>query len=241
MRYPLPMAPGIFQARPNRFIALVELDGEVQRCHVPNTGRLGELLLPGAAVWCAHNEAPGRKTAWSLLTVQKGDALVNIDSQAPNHVAAEYVAGGGLGVIPELVKAEQTYGDSRLDLYYEAGDVRGFVEVKGVTLNEGGVARFPDAPTQRGRKHLMALKAAAAAGYRATALFVIQMDGVTGFSPNAPRDPAFAQALCAAATAGVEVKAVTCRVTPETLSITGEVPVMLETGGEPYEQDHFEA
>lgn len=227
MRYTMSMAPGIFRARPNRFIALVELLGEVQRCHVPNTGRLGELLLPGAAVWCGKAEAPGRKTAWSLLAVQKGDILVNIDSQAPNHVAAEYVAGGGLGVIPDLLKPEQVFGDSRLDLYYEAGEIKGYVEVKGVTLVEDGVARFPDAPTQRGRKHLMALKAAAAAGYRATALFVIQMAGVTSFSPNAPRDPAFAQALSAAAAAGVEVKAVTCRVTPEALSITGEVPVIL--------------
>ena len=227
MRYFKSLTPGIFRARPNRFLALVELQGELQRCHVPNTGRLGELLLPGAAVWCKKAETPGRKTAWSLLVVKKGENLVNIDSQAPNHVAAEYVAGGGLGIVPDFVKPEQVFGDSRLDLYYEAGAVKGYVEVKGVTLEEDGVARFPDAPTQRGRKHLLALKAAVAAGYRATALFVIQMEGVNTFSPNTPRDPAFAQALNEAAAAGVEVKAVTCRVTPETLSITGEVPVVL--------------
>lgn len=227
MRYSQFLTPGIFRARPNRFLAQVEIQGELQRCHVPNTGRLGELLLPGAAVWCGKAEAPGRKTAWSLLAVQKGDILVNIDSQAPNHVAAEYVAGGGLGVMPDFVKPEQVFGDSRLDLYYEAGEIKGYVEVKGVTLEEDGIARFPDAPTQRVRKHLFALKAAVAAGFRATALFVIQMAGVTSFSPNTPRDPAFAQALSEAAAAGVEVKAVTCRVTPETLSITGEVPVVL--------------
>ena len=227
MRYFKSLTPGIFRARPNRFLALVELQGELQRCHVPNTGRLGELLLPGAAVWCKKAETPGRKTAWSLLVVKKGENLVNIDSQAPNHVAAEYVAGGGLGIVPDFVKPEQVFGDSRLDLYYEAGTIKGYVEIKGVTLEEDGVARFPDAPTQRGRKHLLALKAAVAAGYRATALFVIQMEGVSTFSPNTPRDPAFAQALSEAAAAGVEVKAVTCRVTPETLSITGEVPVVL--------------
>lgn len=227
MHYFKSLTPGIFRARPNRFLALVELQGELQRCHVPNTGRLGELLLPGAAVWCKKAETPGRKTAWSLLVVKKGETLVNIDSQASNHVAAEYVAGGGLGIVPDFVKPEQVFGDSRLDLYYEAGTIKGYVEVKGVTLEEDGVARFPDAPTQRGRKHLLALKAAVAAGYRATALFVIQMEGVNTFSPNTPRDPAFAQALSEAAAAGVEVKAVTCRVTPETLSITGEVPVVL--------------
>ena len=227
MRYFKSLTPGIFRARPNRFLSLVELQGELQRCHVPNTGRLGELLLPGAAVWCKKAETPGRKTAWSLLVVKKGENLVNIDSQAPNHVAAEYVAGGGLGIVPDFVKPEQVFGDSRLDLYYEAGTIKGYVEIKGVTLEEDGVARFPDAPTQRGRKHLLALKAAVAAGYRATALFVIQMEGVNTFSPNTPRDPAFAQALSEAAAAGVEVKAVTCRVTPETLSITGEVPVVL--------------
>ena len=218
---------GVFQARPNRFIALVDLEGETRRCHVPNTGRLRELLLPGVRAWCQFHPEPGRKTAWTLIAVERDGVVVNLDSQAPNHVAAEYVAGGGLGIVPDFVKPEQVFGDSRLDLYYEAGAVKGYVEVKGVTLEEDGVARFPDAPTQRGRKHLLALKAAVAAGYRATALFVIQMEGVNAFSPNTPRDPAFAQALSEAAAAGVEVKAVTCRVTPETLSITGEVPVVL--------------
>ena len=218
---------GVFQARPNRFIALVDLEGETRRCHVPNTGRLRELLLPGVRAWCQFHPEPGRKTAWTLIAVERDGVVVNLDSQAPNHVAADFIRSGRLGLVPDLMKAEQVFSDSRLDLYYEAGAVKGYVEVKGVTLEEDGVARFPDAPTQRGRKHLLALKAAVAAGYRATALFVIQMEGVNTFSPNTPRDPAFAQALSEAAAAGVEIKAVTCRVTPETLSITGEVPVVL--------------
>ena len=218
---------GVFQARPNRFIALVDLEGETRRCHVPNTGRLRELLLPGVRAWCQFHPEPGRKTAWTLIAVERDGVVVNLDSQAPNHVAADFIRSGRLGLVPDLMKAEQVFGDSRLDLYYEAGTIKGYVEVKGVTLEEDGVARFPDAPTQRGRKHLLALKAAVAAGYRATALFVIQMPDVRRFEPNGVRDPAFAQALNEAAAAGVEVKAVTCRVTPETLSITGEVPVVL--------------
>ncbi len=127
--------PGVFQARPNRFIAMVELDGETRRCHVPNTGRLRELLLPGAVVWCQFHPEPGRKTAWTLLAVEHRGTVVNIDSQIPNRLAADFVRSGGLGPVPDLVKPEQTFGDSRLDLYYEAGPVRGFAEVKGVTLN----------------------------------------------------------------------------------------------------------
>ena len=218
---------GVFQARPNRFIALVDLEGETRRCHVPNTGRLRELLLPGVRAWCQFHPEPGRKTAWTLIAVERDGVVVNLDSQAPNHVAAEYVAGGGLGIVPDFVKPEQVFGESRLDLYYEAGAVKGYVEVKGVTLNEDGVARFPDAPTERGTRHLYTLIQAVEAGFRATALFVIQMPDVRRFEPNGVRDPAFAQALNEAAAAGVEVKAVTCRVTPETLSITGEVPVVL--------------
>lgn len=221
------VCPGVFQARPNRFIALVELEGEVRRCHVPNTGRLRELLRPGVRAWCQRQDRPGRKTGWTLIAVERDGVAVNLDSQAPNRVAADFVRSGGLGVVPDWVKAEQVFGDSRLDLSYGAGEVRGFVEVKGVTLNEDGVARFPDAPTERGAKHLHTLIRAAEAGYRAAALFVIQMSDVRRFEPNAARDPAFALALREAAARGVEVRAVTCAVTPSTLEITGEVPVVL--------------
>ena len=219
--------PGVFQARPNRFIAMVELDGETRRCHVPNTGRLRELLLPGAVVWCQFHPEPGRKTAWTLLAVEHRGTVVNIDSQIPNRLAADFVRSGGLGLMPDRVQPERTFGDSRLDLYYEAGPVRGFAEVKGVTLNEDGTARFPDAPTERGVKHLHSLVRAVEAGYRAAALFVIQRGDVTRFEPNQARDPAFAQALREAAAQGVEVRALICTVTPGALEITGEVPVCL--------------
>ena len=219
--------PGVFQARPNRFIAMVELDGETRRCHVPNTGRLRELLLPGAVVWCQFHPEPGRKTAWTLLAVEHRGTVVNIDSQIPNRLAADFVRSGGLGLMPDRVQPERTFGDSRLDLYYEAGPVRGFAEVKGVTLNEDGTARFPDAPTERGAKHLHSLARAVEAGYRAAALFVIQRSDVTRFEPNQARDPAFARALREAAAQGVEVRALICTVTPGALEITGEVPVCL--------------
>lgn len=219
--------PGVFQARPNRFIAMVELDGETRRCHVPNTGRLRELLLPGAVVWCQFHPEPGRKTAWTLLAVEHRGTVVNIDSQIPNRLAADFVRSGGLGLMPDRVQPERTFGDSRLDLYYEAGPVRGFAEVKGVTLNEDGTARFPDAPTERGVKHLHSLVRAVEAGYRAAALFVIQRSDVTRFEPNQARDPAFAQALREAAAQGVKLRALTCTVAPGALEITGEVPVCL--------------
>ena len=222
------MKQGVFLARPNRFVAHVRLDGQEEICHVKNTGRCRELLLPGAEVWCQHHDDPGRKTAWSLITVRKGERLVNLDSQVPNKLALDYVKQGGLGFAPQMVKPEQTYGNSRFDLYYEAGERRGFVEVKGVTLEDGGVARFPDAPTQRGRKHLLELQAAVEAGFDAWVLFVIQMADIRRFEPNWPRDPDFAEALCRAAEHGVQVRAVECFVTEDSLAITKEVPVALK-------------
>ena len=222
------MKQGVFLARPNRFVAHVRLDGREEVCHVKNTGRCRELLLPGAEVWCQHHDDPGRKTAWSLITVRKGERLVNLDSQVPNKLALDYVKQGGLGFAPQMVKPEQTYGNSHFDLYYEAGERRGFVEVKGVTLEDGGVARFPDAPTQRGRKHLLELQTAVEAGFDAWVLFVIQMADIRRFEPNWPRDPDFAEALCRAAEHGVQVRAVECFVTEDSLAITKEVPVALK-------------
>lgn len=221
------MVPGTFCARPNRFIAHVEIDGKEEICHVKNTGRCRELLIPGTKVWCQHHDDPGRKTAWSLITVQKGERLVNIDSQVPNKLAFDYVNQGGLGFAPDLVKTEKTFGQSRFDLYYEAGDRKGFVEIKGVTLEEDSVVRFPDAPTERGVKHLKELQEAAKQGYEAWVLFVVQMSHVKYFEPNTPRDPAFAAALKEAAQNGVQVKAVECAVTCDSLNITREVPVRL--------------
>ena len=222
------MERGAFLSRPNRFVAHVRISGREEICHVKNTGRCRELLLPGAEVWCQHHDDPGRKTAWSLITVRKGERRVNLDSQVPNKLALDYVKQGGLGFAPQMVKPEQTYGNSRFDLYYEAGERRGFVEVKGVTLEDGGVARFPDAPTQRGRKHLLELQAAVEAGFDAWVLFVIQMADIRRFEPNWPRDPDFAEALCRAAEHGVQVRAVECFVTEDSLAITKEVPVALK-------------
>lgn len=221
------MKQGVFRARPNRFIAYVDIDGTEQVCHVKNTGRCRELLIPGAKVWCRHHDDPGRKTRWSLIAVEKGDLLVNIDSQIPNRLAYDYVNRGGLGFAPAFLKAEQTYGASRFDLYYEAGERKGFVEVKGVTLEFDGVARFPDAPTERGRKHLSHLQAAVKEGYEAWVLLVLQMSPMKRFEPNDATDPAFAAELRRAAANGVNIRAVECHVEPDRLEITGEVPVIL--------------
>ena len=151
-----------------------------------------------------------------------------MDSQVPNKLAYDYVKNGGLGFVPTLVKAEKTNGQSRFDLYYEAGGRRGFVEVKGVTLEENGVARFPDAPTERGKKHLLELQQAVEDGYEAWVLFVLAMPEMVRFEPNWPRDPQFSEALCQTVKNGVRVKAVECAVTEASIAVTTEVPVFLE-------------
>ena len=221
------VVPGIFRSRPNRFIAHVEIGGAMHVCHVKNTGRCRELLVPGAVVYLQHKPGPGRKTEYDLIAVEKGERLINMDSQIPNKLAYDYVNRGGLGFQPSLVKAEKTYGSSRFDLYYEADGRKGFVEVKGVTLEQDGVARFPDAPTQRGRKHLLELQKAAEEGYEAWVLFVIQMSDMDHFEPNAATDPDFADALRQVSQEGVKVKAVECAVTPDSLTITKEIQVLL--------------
>lgn len=214
-----------FLARPNRFIAHVELAGEQVICHVKNTGRCRELLVPGAEVWLEKGSNPGRKTAWDLIAVQKDAHLINMDAQAPNKVFAEWAAQWE----PELtaLHSEVTYGQSRLDFCLETPRGLHYVEVKGVTLEEKGHTRFPDAPTERGIKHLQELMRAAAEGHRASAVFVIQMEDVTDFAPNDDTHPAFGAALREAAKAGVQVVAVNCRVTPDSLEILGPVPVIL--------------
>lgn len=219
------MHKGIFHARPNRFIAHVEIDGREEICHVKNTGRCKELLVPGATVYCQRHDDPARKTKWSLIAVEKGERLINMDSQIPNKLAFDYVNQGGLGFLPDLVKAEKTYGDSRFDLYYEAGDQKGFVEVKGVTLEQDGIARFPDAPTQRGKKHLLELEKAAREGYDAWVLFVIQMSDIRYFEPNRATDPDFSETLRQVLQNGVQALAVTCAVTPDTLQTLNLIPV----------------
>lgn len=230
------IVPGRFIARPNRFIAHVEAAGETAVCHVKNTGRCRELLLPGAAVWLQDfgPEHIGRKTRYDLVAVEKkrpGESplLVNMDAQAPNRVFAEWAQAGRFRPDLALLRPETAWGSSRFDFSYETRDgARGFVEVKGVTLEEGGHARFPDAPTLRGVKHLEELSRAVGEGYQAHVCFVVQMEGIWLFSPNDVTHPAFGDALRAAAAAGVEVLALGCSVTPERLEIACSVPVSLE-------------
>ena len=223
---------GQFLTRPNRFIAHVELDSAQVVCHVKNTGRCRELLVPGHTVWLAEGTNPARKTQYDLIGVEKptprGLLPVNMDAQAPNRVFGEWAAGGGLGFLPSLLRPETRFGDSRFDFYWENGpERRGFWEIKGVTLEEDGVARFPDAPTLRGVKHLEELIRAREAGYETGVCFVVQMPGMRWVEPNDATHPQFGQALRRAAQAGVRVLALGCRVEPDRLEITGEVPVKL--------------
>ena len=225
MRYDR-MVKGIFLARPNRFVAHIEIDGQVEVCHVKNTGRCRELLPAGAQVWCQKSANPNRKTKYDLIAVQKGDRLINMDSQAPNTAAGEWIRSGGLGNV-EQVRAETVHGDSRFDFSFVLDGKQCFLEVKGVTLETGGICAFPDAPTERGVKHLRGLTAAVAEGYKAYVLFVVQMENVRYLHPNDETDPAFGAALREAADAGVQVLAMDCKVTPESMTLRESIPVRL--------------
>ena len=226
MRY-ANMVPGIFRNRPNRFIAHVEIDGKEQVVHVKNTGRCRELLVPGTMVWCQRADNPARKTQYDLITVRKGQRLINMDSQAPNTAAREWLESGGLGKIDDL-RQETVHGDSRFDFSFTREGRTCFLEVKGVTLEENGVCAFPDAPTQRGAKHLRGLAEAARQGCGAYVLFVIQMADVKYLHPNDRTDPDFGAALREAAAQGVKVLAVTCQISENEMMISGSVPVHLE-------------
>ena len=218
------MVQGEFVARPNRFIAHVQIDGKTEVCHVKNTGRCRELLPPGAQVWCEVAQNPARKTKFDLITVQKGSRLINMDSQAPNVAAKEWLLAGGLGSVEQL-RAETVHGDSRFDFSFLLDGKRCFLEVKGVTLEDDGVCAFPDAPTERGVKHLKGLTQAAKDGYGAFVLFVIQMADVKYLRPHDERDPAFGAALREAAENGVTVMAMDCGVTEDTMQI--RLPVLV--------------
>ena len=220
------MVAGRFVARPNRFIAHVEIDGKTEICHVKNTGRCRELLPTGAQVWCEVAQNPARKTKFDLITVQKGHRLINMDSQAPNAAAKEWLLSGGLGPVENL-RAETFHGDSRYDFSFTLEGKPCFLEVKGVTLENDGVCAFPDAPTDRGARHLRGLAEAAAKGFGAYVLFVIQMADVQYLHPNDATDPAFGKALREAAAAGVRVLAVDCHVTESTMVIRKSVEVRL--------------
>ena len=224
MHYPN-MTPGRFLARPNRFIAHVEIHGQEEIVHVKNTGRCRELLPKGAEVWCQQSDNPNRKTKFDLITVRKGERLINMDSQAPNTAAGEWLKKGGLGEISEL-KAEYKHGDSRFDFSFIKDGKRCFLEVKGVTLENEGVCAFPDAPTERGAKHLRGLTRAVQEGYGGYVLFVIQMADVKYLHPNDATDPEFGKALREAAANGVQVLAMDCAVTEDTMEI--RLPVLVK-------------
>lgn len=216
---------GLFISRPNRFIAKVNIDGEEQTVHVKNTGRCRELLKKNAVVFLEKSSNPNRKTQYDLISVYKGDTLINMDSQSPNKVVGEWLAEGGFLKNPTLIKPEAIYGNSRLDFYLENENEKAFIEVKGVTLEVDSTARFPDAPTERGRKHLSELIKAKQNGYRTAAVFIIQMEGCKRFEPNDKTDPAFAQELKRAAEKGVEIIALECKVTQNRIKINKEIPI----------------
>ena len=221
------MEPAIFLERPNRFVAYVEQAGRREICHVKNTGRCRELLVPGAELYVQRSDNPARKTALDLIAVKKGSQWVNMDSQAPNKAAAEWLRQGGLGCREITILPEYKYGDSRFDFFLEADGRKAFMEVKGVTLEEDGIARFPDAPTERGVKHIRELIRCLDAGYEAYVFFVIQMKGVRAFEPNDRTHPAFGEALREAAKKGVQILAYDCVVRPDEMSIDQRIEVWL--------------
>ena len=225
---------GKFIDRPNRFIATVEVDGSIEKAHVKNTGRCRELLTPGAQVYLEDFEGRmgKRKMRYSLIKVKKGDQLVNMDSQAPNTVVKEALLNNKLQLPAmshlTLVKGEHKFGDSRLDFYIEDSDGRrGLIEVKGITLEIDGIAKFPDAPTERGVRHIEELISARRDGYNAYIIFVIQMKGITAMIPNDDTHKAFGDALRNAAAKGVHILAYDCIVTEDGLEIDCSVPVVL--------------
>lgn len=213
-----------FISRPNRFIAHCELDGETVVCHVKNTGRCKELLIKDTEVFLTESSNPMRKTKYDLIAVRKNTETVNIDSQAPNVVAGEYLRQ----IFPDaVVRPETKYGNSRFDFYIENGEEKIFLEVKGVTLEKDGVALFPDAPTERGVKHINELVECLKNGYSAKILFVVQMENITAFSPNDETHKAFGDALRNAYKAGVGITAVNCCVTADSMLIKENVPIIL--------------
>ncbi len=221
---------GKFLDRPNRFIAHVELQGKIETVHVKNTGRCRELLIPGNEVILEESKNPARKTRYDLVCVCKQGRWINMDSQIPNKAAMEWIQKGGLFPEKVSVRPEKKYGNSRFDLYVESLRRKAFIEVKGVTLEEENVVRFPDAPTLRGVKHVEELIECMEDGYEAYLLFVIQMQGVKYFAPNWDTHPEFGECLVKADRKGVKILAYDCLVTEDTMEICSPVPVCLERG-----------
>lgn len=218
---------GEFIKRLNRFVALCRIDGEDIYCHVKNTGRCKEILVEGAECFLEVSSNPQRKYRYSLVIVKKGERLINIDSQAPNKAVGEFLKEGKLFSDISFIQPEKTYGNSRFDFYFEHGGKKAFLEVKGVTLEKDGAVFFPDAPTERGTKHLNELCDCIEQGYEAYAFFVVQMKNVKAFSPNDSTDFAFGKALRAAADKGVKIICYDCSVTENEMLIEAAVPVIL--------------
>ena len=247
------VVPGIFLQRPNRFIAHILINGKEEVCHVKNTGRCRELLIPGCTVYCAVSDNPQRKTKYDLIAVEKSienqivfanagipslhgkstpeahsTLLVNMDSQAPNAAVKEWLRSGAspFGKI-DFLKPEYKYGNSRFDFYLECNSRKIFLEVKGVTLEDNGVVLFPDAPTERGVKHVRELIRCHEEGFETYVLFVVQMEHAQYFTPNRKTHPQFADALCDARDAGVQLLAYTCKVAPDVMNIDKELKISL--------------
>jgi sugar fermentation stimulation protein A len=218
-----------FINRPNRFLAHVMIDGREEVVHVKNTGRCREILTEGTGVILEEAETAGRKTRYSLISAYKGEVLINIDSQVPNTVVYQSILEGGVAEVPKVTKLsrEVTYGSSRFDLYFEAGEQKGFIEVKGVTLEAEGVALFPDAPTQRGTRHIYEMIHAVEEGYAGYLFFLIQLKGVTRFTPNRRQDPDFAEALSLAREKGVTILAYDSIVTEDEIRLGDPVEIYL--------------
>ena len=225
-------AQGIFLSRPNRFIAEVEVDGEVQVCHVKNTGRCRELLVKGARVILQPSDNPERKTKYDLIAVYKGDLLINMDSQAPNKAVGEWIEESGYFGKVKLIRPEAVFGNSRFDFYIETENEKAYIEVKGVTLENNGVALFPDAPTERGVKHIYELCDCVDNGFNAYVVFVIQMKGITHFEPNRKTHPEFAKALCFAKNKGVKILCIDSVATHNTLKLSELVEYKIEGGAD---------
>ncbi len=217
-----------FISRPNRFIAVVEIDGKKETVHVKNTGRCKELLIPGTTVFLEKTDNPTRKTQYDLITVLKnGEKLINMDSQVVNEIAVDWLKKGNIFPKDSVIRREVKYGNSRFDVYMENGSRKAFLEVKGVTLEDNGEVSFPDAPTERGVKHIGELTESLEEGYEAYILFVIQMKGVDYFRPNNEMHREFGDALRKASESGVKVLAVDCIVTEDSIEIDSEVEVRL--------------
>lgn len=216
---------GIFLDRPNRFIANVLIDGKNTVCHVKNTGRCKELLIKGVTVYLTESDNLNRKTQYDLIAVEKGDRLINIDSQIVNSTLIEYLPKMFDGIT--LIKPECKYGNSRFDVYVETEKDKIFVECKGVTLENNGIVLFPDAPTERGTKHINELIKAVSEGYKAYLIFVVQTDNVKYFTPNKETDLNFADALKEAKEKGVNIKAFTSKITPDSITIEEEIEVKI--------------